>query len=158
MDSLGSTVHTRSGNAYSRHPTCLPAHVREIRKPFAPDHYNAERTLGGIRINLASYIPAGAIVEVSIEVCGRTERFRGTVHCIRSAGRRFEMAIRLTDPEQAFHARMVEQACQIEAYRRRASRREGRTLGIEQAASRWIAAHARRFARAWERPARLLAR
>ena len=85
-----------------------------------------------------------------MDVAGETWRFRGRVHWVRPAGRHFEVGLRLTDPEQASQARMVEQACHVEAYRQRSAKRSGHSLNLEQAAARWIDRCAGRFAVAWE--------
>ena len=141
-----------SSEAILHHPACLPPRVREIPRPFAPRLAAAERTFGALRFELARPPRSGALVEVSITVCGDVQRFRGTVHWVRPLGRRYEVALRLTDREHAYRARMIEQACQIEAYRQRESTRTGRALGLEQAAARWIERYARQFAELWERP------
>ncbi len=142
----------RAAAGYLRHPSCVPVRLREIPRPFAAGARPEGSTLGAIQFRVGRAVQAGAIVEIVVEVCGETERFRGDVHWVRRAARGFVVGVRLTDPEQAYRARAVEQICHVEAYRRRSNRRTGRALGIEQAASRWIARCARRFAEAWERP------
>lgn len=135
-----------------RHPACVPLHAYEIPRPFAPPLDPSAPTLGGLRFSASRPLQPGATAEVCVEIGGETRRFRGVVHWVRPAGRRFEIALRLTDPEQAFRARMVEQASHIEAYRHRVARGLAGPLGLDQAAARWIERYARLFAEAWERP------
>jgi hypothetical protein len=49
------------------------------------------------------------------------------------------------DADDAFLARMVEQVCHIEDYRKSVQRLEGRALSPEAAALEWIAHHAAQF-------------
>ncbi len=142
----------RPAAGYLRHPACLPVRLREIPRPFTGGPAPGAPVLGAIQFRVARAVQPGAVVEIAVAVCGETWRFRGEVHWARRAGRGFVVGVRLTDPEQAYLARAVEQACHVEAYRRRSARRAGAALGIDQAAARWIARCAQRFAEAWERP------
>ena len=101
--------------------------------------------LGGLRFEALCPVPPGAVLEVTVSVRGETLTFRGTVHWVQLLGRHFEVGLRFTDQEHAFRARMAEQACHIEAYRRRRSRRAGRAIGLEQAAHTWIRRYAMAF-------------
>ena len=49
------------------------------------------------------------------------------------------------DAEDAFLARMVEQVCHIEDYRKSVHRIEGRELSPEEAAMEWIEKYASQF-------------
>ena len=49
------------------------------------------------------------------------------------------------DEDTLFRARMVEQVCQIEHYRRLRERELGESLSIESVAQEWIAEHAADF-------------
>jgi hypothetical protein len=53
--------------------------------------------------------------------------------------------VQFLDAADAFRARMVEQVCSIERYRREVRRREGRVLSGQEAAEEWIREHAARF-------------
>ena len=140
---------------YIRHPRDLPLLFRSIPRAFvrepAPE---TEQDLGGLCFESLRPVQAGMVLEVTVGVCGETQTFRGVVHWVRPLGRHFEVGLRFTDPDHAFRARMAEQACYIEAYRRRRSRRTGHTIGVEQAARAWIRRHAKAFApRLQEEPA-----
>ena len=49
------------------------------------------------------------------------------------------------DAQDAFSARMVEQVCHIDDYRKSVRRLEGRELDAEEAAAEWISRHAAEF-------------
>ena len=76
--------------------------------------------------------------------------FRARVRVVwcRRTERGYRIGARFADAEDAFRARMVEQLCAIEDYRRRALEREGRHLSAEAAAHEWI----ERFADDFPRP------
>jgi len=131
---------------YMRHPRNLPLVFRTIPREFvqAPESSQGQ-DLGGLRFEALCPVPPGAVLELTISVCGETQTFRGTVHWSRPLGRHFEVGLCFTDPDDAFRARMVEQVCHIEAYRQRRSRRGGRSIGVEQAARTWIRRYAMAF-------------
>jgi len=131
---------------YVGHPRDLPLRFRVIPREFArAPEAPPEEDLGGLRFESLRTVRPGAMLEVAVRVQGNTLTYRGTVHWVQSLGRRFEIGLRFTDREDAFCARMALQACRIEAYRRRRSRREGRSIGVEEAAQAWIRRYARGF-------------
>ena len=62
----------------------------------------------------------------------------------REAGR-CVVAVGFLDRADAYRARMVEQICHIEQYRRDVWQREGRRLTAEEAAREWIERYAAAF-------------
>ena len=131
---------------YIRHPRSIPLVFRTIPREFvrSPAPPQAQ-DLGGLRFEALCAVPPGAVLELTVDVRGKTQTFRGTVHWTQPLGRRFEVGLRFTDPEDAFRARMAEQVCHIEAYRQRRSRQSGRAIGVEQAAHAWIRRYAMTF-------------
>ena len=57
----------------------------------------------------------------------------------------YELGLSFIDPDDAFRARMVEQICHMEHYRRQVHETEGRSLTTEEAAREWIERNAARF-------------
>lgn len=131
---------------YIRHPRNLPLVFRTIPRQFvqAPESLQGQ-DLGGLRFEALCPVPPGAVLELTVNVCGETQTFRGMVHWVQPLGRHFEVGLRFTDPDDAFRARMAEQVCHIEAYRQRRSRRAGRTIGVDQAARTWMRRYAMAF-------------
>ncbi|HEU0077282.1 MAG TPA: hypothetical protein VFQ76_06510, partial [Longimicrobiaceae bacterium] len=60
-------------------------------------------------------------------------------------GDHFCIGVQFLDAGDAFRARMVEQVCSIDRYRRQVREREGRELTGQEAAEEWIRDHAARF-------------
>ncbi len=134
---------------YLRHAAKVPIAWREIPRHLArPGEIGTDAGVG-MRFLSSRPARAGALVEATLTVAGEACRFRGTVRWVRPQGHRFEIALRLAGPEHALRARLAEQACRIEVYRRSLSRRASRPVGIEQAAREWVERYAARFAAAW---------
>lgn len=57
----------------------------------------------------------------------------------------YRIGVRFLAEDDAFRARMVEQICAIESYRKEVYSREGRSLTATEAAQEWIERHAARF-------------
>jgi hypothetical protein len=57
----------------------------------------------------------------------------------------YELGVTFLDAEDAFRARMVEQLCHIEDYRRSVMRTQGRELSLDEAATEWIEKFAEDF-------------
>jgi hypothetical protein len=137
---------TTTSGCYFEHPRDLPLRFRVIPREFVrTTEPPADGALGGLRFESLRPVNPGAVLEVAVRCRGNRVTYRGTVHWVQSLGRRFEIGLRFSDREDAFCARMAVQACHIESYRRRRSRREGRRIGIEEAARAWIQQYAGRF-------------
>lgn len=131
---------------YIRHPRELPLLFRPIPRDIARARLvREEGTFGGLRFESLRNVRPGEVLEITSGVYEETQTFCGVVHWVRPLGRRFEVAVRFTNRDDAYAARMAEQVCYIEAFRRRLSRRTRRTVGVEEAAERWIARHAAAF-------------
>ena len=141
MSTIGTT-----GNPYIHHPRGLTLQFRVIpRKSVRTRQLSQEPQLGGLRFESRRPVRPGALLEVTVVVCGESQTFRGAVHWVERIRRHFEIGLGFTSREDAFRARMTEQACHIEAYRRRCSRREGHAISAECAARAWIERYAETF-------------
>ena len=63
----------------------------------------------------------------------------------RSDNGYYDVGVLFSNPKEAFSARMVEQVCHIEQYKREVLVKEGRTLSGDEAAAEWIAKFANQF-------------
>lgn len=130
---------------FIRHPAEIPIEVwrEDHRSSGAPSTRNV--SLGGLAFRSANRLDPGAVVEVEIPfVLPGFKTAARVVWCSPSSDA-FELGVEFLDAEDAFRARMVEQVCHIEEYRRAVQRDEGRVLTVEEAASEWIAKYASRF-------------
>lgn len=137
----------RDSRRFVRHPTAIPVEVTPAPTNDARRHHARNVSLGGLSLEVDSALAPGSVVSVRIaSVEPAFETLARVVWC-RSAGAGFELGVAFLNAEDAFRARMVEQLCHIESYRRAADS-AGRTLDAEEAAREWIA----RFATAFPNP------
>jgi hypothetical protein len=131
---------------FIRHPADVPVEIGTIgSRATSPVHMH-DISLGGVALRSSFDVPAGAEVEIRIPYVQPPFAARARVAWCRADGDQgFELGVSFLDSETAFLARMVEQICHIEDYRKSVRRLEGRELDPEEAAVEWIARHAAQF-------------
>ncbi|MBU6949964.1 PilZ domain-containing protein [Hahella sp. HN01] len=87
----------------------------------------------------------GEKVMVVIAFVRPTFRTPAQVIWCNDVGNGFEIGLRFMSEKDAFAARMVEQVCHIEHYKREVLATEGRRMSGEEAAIEWIEKHAPDF-------------
>jgi hypothetical protein len=87
----------------------------------------------------------GTAIELHIPLLGEQARYAGVVAWCRKQPDDYLVGIAFIDEDTLFRARMVEQVCQIEHYRRQRELELGEQLEIESIAVEWIAEHAAEF-------------
>jgi len=134
---------------FARHPSDVPIEVEYDagERPSAITTQLRDVGLGGLSLRFDHQLDVNAFVKVRIPLAQSPFETRGEVVWCRQANGAFEVGIRLTDAGQAFRARMVEQICQIEHYRKEVFASEGRQLTGQEAALEWITKYAADFPR-----------
>jgi hypothetical protein len=134
---------------FIRHPAGIPLDCNregtaEIRKECMRDI-----SLGGIAFFSQVHFDAGDQLQVCYPLVGPNMCLRGEVIWCDDSEDMFQKGyacgLRFRTGEMLFRARLVEQICHIEAYRR-AQAKLGRTLTAQDAALEWIPMVAHRFA------------
>ena len=100
---------------------------------------------GGIAFHSKQAYPKGC--DICVRILLPCEPF--TVHgrvcwCRQTEERDYEMGVAFCSQQEAFHARMIEQVCWIEQYRRQ-QQQCGRQLNSDQAAEEWVTEYASQF-------------
>lgn len=131
--------------AFIRHPAEVPLEVRAGDGAAPASLHATNVSLGGLCFLSAARMPAGTRVRLRIPtVSPPFEAEAQVVWCRPHAGGGWDVGARFLTAGDAFRARMVEQVCHIEQYRRDRAR-EGRVLTGTEAAREWIARHASGF-------------
>ena len=137
---------------FIRHPVDVPVEIGTEGVPMpAPVHthdtvHTHDISAGGLAVHSSYALNPGAHVHIRIPYVQPAFEARARVAwCQPGAAGGFELGVTFLDAEAAFLARMVEQVCHIEDYRRSVSRTEGRELSTEQAAAEWIERYAAEF-------------
>lgn len=130
---------------FIRHPVEIPIQIRADSEPVAAPQQGYNLSLGGLALRSPRRFACGDLVELCIEFVRPPFQTKARVAWCRSRNHSFELGVEFLDAEDAFHARMVEQVCHIERYKREVHAREGRSLGTDEAALEWIAKYAADF-------------
>lgn len=132
---------------FLRHPSDIPADVRIVRSADMRPAQLKDVSVGGVCCRVSRPIPSGSHVEFAVPSLCAEYIGRGMVVWCDVADSNYEVGIQFLSHRDTFQARMVEQLCQIEHYRREVEHQEGRFMDGEQAASEWICRHAEEFDR-----------
>jgi hypothetical protein len=131
---------------FIRHPTDIPIEVLRgdgatVRQPLRDVSH------GGLSFRHDDPLPVGAVIRMRIVLTQPAFETEARVIWCLPEGNAWQAGVEFLDPQDQFRARMVEQVCHIEHYRRELSEREGRHLSSHDAALEWIAKFAKEFPR-----------
>ena len=132
---------------FVRHPSDIPVDVRVIAAPDSSHGQMENVSLTGLCCRVDEPVEPGSHIEFAVPSLSEDYTGEGVVMWCQPSSRCFQLGIRFASEEHAYRARMVEQLCQIEAYRRQVARREGRQIDGETAAMEWIGRYAEDFQR-----------
>ena len=127
-----------SRRRFIRHTADVPLEVRTVREDGGETHHSVNVSFGGLAFESERPVPNGTTLEVRMDqVKPPFEAQARVVHC-EPEGDHFCIGVQFLDASDAFRARMVEQVCSIDRYRRQVQEREGRTLTGQEAAQEWL--------------------
>ena len=102
-------------------------------------------SLGGLSFHSKEPLQKGKILKVRIPFVDPPFETLAKVAWCEANVNYFDIGVELLDKDDAYKARMVEQICHIEQYKREVFEKEGRKLSGEEAASEWIEQFATEF-------------
>lgn len=145
MGETQATAGYSTPRRFIRHTADVPIEVRTVpgRPPRRQPSINVSE--GGLSFFSDQDIPVGSTIEVLIEAVDPPFEAQARVVWRRSQNDGWCIGVQFLDAGDTFRARMVEQVCSIERYRRKVEKEEGRTLTRDEAASEWIRKYADRF-------------
>jgi hypothetical protein len=131
---------------FIRHPAGIPIEYSLVDNlSYNPDFMN-NVSLGGLSFQANHYIEPDRWLHIHIPINDEDFEIDGQVRwCQRSYDDHYDVGIKFADQQQAFLARMVEQICHIEQYKREIMDNEGRKLSSDEAAAEWIEKFAEKF-------------
>ncbi|MDO9624569.1 MAG: PilZ domain-containing protein [Pseudomonas sp.] len=130
---------------FLRHPSDMPVELVVRKHTFITRQRLNNISLGGVACNSKCGFRRGTAIELHIPLLGEQARYAGVVAWCRKQPDDYLVGIAFIDEDTLFRARMVEQVCQIEHYRRQRELELGEQLEIESIAVEWIAEHAAEF-------------
>lgn len=133
------------GRGFLRHPADIPIEI-DAEVPLQTRLRRLKDvSLGGLACRSERPLEVGSGVRLTIPLVKPAFHAAGSVVWCRRHGLYYEVGIRFVESDDVFAARMVEQICQIEHYRKEVLHSEGRVLDCEAAALEWIAHYAAKF-------------
>lgn len=131
--------------SFIRHPTDIPIEVITDPNEMMTDQPLSNVSLGGLAVQADECPEVGTLVRVRVSLVKPPFEAAGRVVWCRPREKGYDVGIEFAEKGDAFRARMVEQVCHIEQYRREVLEREGRTLSGQEAAREWIVRYASSF-------------
>jgi hypothetical protein len=133
---------------YIRHPSDIPIEYKIEEKAGPAVEKLTNVSLGGLSFSLKESVELGRMVRIRIPVVKPVfEAFGRVVWCDKAKEGGYEVGVELLDKDDAYRARMIEQVCHIEHYKKEIYEVEGRRITGAQAAQEWIEKYAADFPR-----------
>jgi hypothetical protein len=130
---------------FIRHTAGVPLEVRAVAGGGTEARESVNVSEGGLSFVSGHAIELGSVIEIRIGDVDPPFQAHARVVWSRPEGECHCIGVQFMDANDAFRARMVEQVCAIERYRREVEEREGRSLNAQEAAAEWIGKYAGRF-------------
>ncbi len=132
--------------SYIRHPSDIPIHIQVESSVMNHTRQQLNNvSYGGLAFSNPQPIPLGTLLRMQIDSVQPAFSTEGIVTHCRPEQEGYIVGIEFIHRNDLFVARMVEQICHIEHYKREVAQREGRHLSGQQAAKEWIAKYAAHF-------------
>ena len=132
---------------YIRHPSDIPIEVDADVDGIDVQHIESlhDVSFGGLSFVSKTRIKPASKISITIKFVKPPFTSMTVVKWCRKRGDHYDVGVSFCDPEDAYRARMIEQVCHIEHYKRETLAKEGRKLTGEQAAMEWIQRYAAKF-------------
>ena len=138
-NTIGHAPVTDAQTGFIHHRQGFPLHFKQVQFDLDSNHGDGKQSNFGLLFQSNQYLKPGTTIEAEIFSHDRSEKVRGKVVMVRDRGDHFEIGLWLRHLEDASRARIMEQACHIEAYIKEKKFRDGPyILNRDGAAQEWI--------------------
>jgi hypothetical protein len=131
--------------SYIRHPSDIPIEVEHEPVSSTETRKLHDVSCGGLSFSVTEAIEPETIIRVQITCVEPPFEAPCRVTWCRPVHDQYLIGVEFLAQQDEFRARMVEQVCHIEHYKREVFQREGRQMTGEQAAREWIQKYAKDF-------------
>jgi len=131
--------------AFIRHTAGVPIAVTKVDGSAARARQSVNVSEGGISFLSDDEIPIGTLIDVRIDTVDPPFQAHAKVVWATPEGECWCIGVQFLEAADAFRARMVEQVCAIDRYRKQVEAGEGRVLTPADAAQEWIGKYAGGF-------------
>jgi hypothetical protein len=130
---------------FIRHPSDIPIEIHHLAQAAPREHRLNNISIGGLSLQADQYLEKGTWIDIKIPVSRPPFETKARVVWCKKKGDQFDIGVAFDEEKEAFRARMVEQVCHIQHYKKEIAEREGRILDGREAAQEWIAKYAKDF-------------
>lgn len=130
---------------FIRHPSDIPIEFRPDSASYAACDRLSNVSHGGLSFLSAKTLPVGTTLWVKITSVKPAFEAPVRVSWCHASDDHYEVGAEFVAVEDEYRARMVEQICYIEHYKREVLREQGRMLTGQEAAEEWIQRYAGQF-------------
>jgi PilZ domain len=130
---------------FIRHPADIPIGVKGHGHLAHNTHYAFNLSIRGLAFRCDREFARDDVVEIQITFVRPPFEVEARVIWCKARKEHFELGVEFLNEDDAFMARMVEQVCHIETYKKTIYSTEGRLLSPEDAAMEWISKFASGF-------------
>lgn len=130
---------------YIRHPADIPIEIQFEDIVADKVEYLNNIGLGGLSFRSIKEVKIGSALRIKIPLVKPIFETVGRVVWCRKNGDIFDIGVKFVVPDDAYRARMVEQVCYIEHYKKEILDKEHRKISGQEAAIEWIQKYAKKF-------------
>jgi len=132
---------------FIRHPSDIPIEYCLTNQPFCNMDVINDVSKGGLSFHSDHYVEPMTWLRLHIPIHEEHFEVDAQVRWCRSSGDgcSYNIGVLFASSSSAFSARMVEQVCHIEHYKRQVFAENGRQLSGDEAAAEWIEKYATDF-------------
>ena len=130
---------------FMRHPSDIPIQILPENPVVPKEESLCDVSVGGLSMFSDTEFGTNTVLKITIPIINPVFEARGKVVWCNRTGNCFEVGIEFMEAKDAFRARMVEQICHIEHYKKEIREKEGRQLDGKEAALEWINKYAGSF-------------
>ncbi len=130
---------------FIRHPVDIPIEIHHAGLVSPQEQLLQDIGVGGLSLQLDHSLEKGTMVDIKIPISKPPFETKAKVVWCEKKGQQFNIGVEFKEEKEAFRARMVEQVCYIQHYKKEIAEREGRILNGREAAQEWISKYAKNF-------------
>lgn len=130
---------------FIRHPSDIPIEYQLVPHPSAYTERLKDASLGGLAFRSQLSVDINQTISICIPSIEPKIKIRARVVWCKKTDKSYHIGVEFIDEDSAFKARMIEQICHIEEYKRAVLEQEGRQLDGAEAAMEWIERFAASF-------------
>ncbi len=143
---LGANMNEADERKFIRHPSDIPLEYCFVDKPLCISDSINNVSIGGLSFSATQAIAVDSWLHLHIPINDEHFEVDAQVRwCHKRGDGLYDIGVHFPDQLEAFSARMVEQVCHIEHYKKEVLEKEGRALSGDEAAAEWIEKFAPQF-------------